>query len=191
MEWRDSYHVTCFQCSLRYTTVELCFLCLVRAERIWENTGMGIDFTWVPKFQGNSSVVRRRIRRLSVWRYMCYSYSNLESVRTNLSIQTSVLVTPTRDSINKNVYDYLFIFLFCINFLTLSHTLTWFGIMVEDRPVKVIGTLKTAWDRVQGNIFPIPSCTRRVYWDRGSSGIVTTGISSQQWDHCWYVCSTN
>jgi hypothetical protein len=28
---------------------------------------------------------QRRIRRLSVWRYMCYSYSNLESVITNCS----------------------------------------------------------------------------------------------------------
>jgi hypothetical protein len=48
-----------------------------RAERIWENTEMGIDFTWVPKFQGNSSVPNIRIRRLSVWRYMCCSTSIL------------------------------------------------------------------------------------------------------------------
>jgi hypothetical protein len=53
------------------------FLRVVRAERIWENTGMGIDFTWIPKFQGNSSVARRRIRRLSVWRYVCCSTSIL------------------------------------------------------------------------------------------------------------------
>jgi hypothetical protein len=33
--------------------------------------------TWVPKFQGNSSVARRRIRRLSVWCYMCCSMSIL------------------------------------------------------------------------------------------------------------------
>jgi hypothetical protein len=37
-----------------------------RAERIWENTGMGIDWTSVPEFQGNTSVARRRIRRLNV-----------------------------------------------------------------------------------------------------------------------------
>jgi hypothetical protein len=35
MDWRDSYHVTCFQCGLRHETKEgLCFLCVVRAERI-------------------------------------------------------------------------------------------------------------------------------------------------------------
>jgi hypothetical protein len=60
---RDSFSVWS-----AFATIELCFLCVVRAEGIWENTGMGIDFTWVP-----------------VWRYMCYSYSNLESVRTNCS----------------------------------------------------------------------------------------------------------
>jgi hypothetical protein len=38
-------------------------------------TGIGIDWTWVPKFQGNSSVARRRIRR--VWRYMRCSTSIL------------------------------------------------------------------------------------------------------------------
>jgi hypothetical protein len=43
-----------------------------------EATGMGIDFVWVPKFQGNSNVARRRIRRLSMWRYMCCSTSILE-----------------------------------------------------------------------------------------------------------------
>jgi hypothetical protein len=26
MNWRDSYHVTCFLCGLRYATIELCFL---------------------------------------------------------------------------------------------------------------------------------------------------------------------
>jgi hypothetical protein len=46
---------------------------MVRAERIWENVGMGINWTCVPKFQGNSSVARRRIRRLSVGHYMCCS----------------------------------------------------------------------------------------------------------------------
>jgi hypothetical protein len=57
-----------FQCGLRHVTiVGLCFLCMVRAERIWENTGMGIDFAWVPKFQRKSIVARRRIRSLSVW----------------------------------------------------------------------------------------------------------------------------
>jgi hypothetical protein len=39
---------------------------MVHVERIGENTGMGIDFVGVLKFQGNSSVARRRIRRLSV-----------------------------------------------------------------------------------------------------------------------------
>jgi hypothetical protein len=67
---------TCILCGLRHATIEgLCFLCVVRAERIWENMGLGIDFTWVPKFQGNSSVARRRIRRLSMWHYMCCSIS--------------------------------------------------------------------------------------------------------------------
>jgi hypothetical protein len=37
------------------------FMCVVRAERIWRNTGMGIDWTWVAKFQGNGSVARRRL----------------------------------------------------------------------------------------------------------------------------------
>jgi hypothetical protein len=70
---------TCSLCGLRYPTIEvLCFLCVVRAERIWENAGMGIDFTWVPKFQENSRVARRRIRRQIVWRYMCCSTSILE-----------------------------------------------------------------------------------------------------------------
>jgi hypothetical protein len=32
-------------------------------------------------------MARRRIRRLIVWRYMCCSYSNLESVRTNCSLE--------------------------------------------------------------------------------------------------------
>jgi hypothetical protein len=85
MDWRDIYHVTCFPCGLRYATIEMCFLCVVRAERIWEDTGMGTYFTWVPKFQGKSSVARSRIRRFSVWRYMCHSHSNFESVRTDCS----------------------------------------------------------------------------------------------------------
>jgi hypothetical protein len=35
IDLRDGcYHVTCFLCGLRYTTIELCFLCVVRAERI-------------------------------------------------------------------------------------------------------------------------------------------------------------
>jgi hypothetical protein len=34
MDWRDSYHVACFLCGLRCATIELCFLCVVRAERI-------------------------------------------------------------------------------------------------------------------------------------------------------------
>jgi hypothetical protein len=88
MDGPDSHHVTYFLCCLRYATIELCFLCVVGAERIWEVTGMRIDFTWVPKFQGNSNVATR---------YVCCSYSNLESVRTK--IQTRVLITETRDSI--------------------------------------------------------------------------------------------
>jgi hypothetical protein len=72
-QWTSSLkHDVCFLCSLPHATTEgLCFLCVVRAERICENTGMGIDFAWVPKLQGNSNVARRRIRRLSVWRYIC------------------------------------------------------------------------------------------------------------------------
>jgi hypothetical protein len=45
--------------------------------------GNGIDFTWVQKFQGNNSAARRRIRRLSVWRYMCYNYTSFGSVKTH------------------------------------------------------------------------------------------------------------
>jgi hypothetical protein len=46
MDWRESYHVVYFQYDLRHAAIEgLCFLCVVRAERIRENTGMGIDFT--------------------------------------------------------------------------------------------------------------------------------------------------
>jgi hypothetical protein len=68
---------TCFLCGLRYATIErLSFLCVVRAERISEDTGMGLHFTWVPKFHGNSSVARRRIRG-RVWRHMCCSISIL------------------------------------------------------------------------------------------------------------------
>jgi hypothetical protein len=64
---RDS----CFLCGLRHATIErLHFLFVVRDERIWENTEMGIYFNWVPKFQGDNSVARRRIRRLNVWCYM-------------------------------------------------------------------------------------------------------------------------
>jgi hypothetical protein len=44
----------------------LCFLGVAHVGRIPDNTGMRIDFTSVPKFQGNSNVARRRIRRLSV-----------------------------------------------------------------------------------------------------------------------------
>jgi hypothetical protein len=84
LRWRYSTpppYGACFQCGLPHARIEgLCFLCVVRAERIWENTGMGIGFTWIPKFQGNSSVARRRIRILSVWRYMCCSYSNLDPI---------------------------------------------------------------------------------------------------------------
>jgi hypothetical protein len=104
MDWRESYHVTCILCGRRYATIELCFLCVVRAERIWENTGIRTDFTWVAKFQGNSSVARRRIRRLRVWRYMCCSYSHLESVRI-------IVVTTSEDPINR--------------FTNLSHWNTW------------------------------------------------------------------
>jgi hypothetical protein len=39
---------------------------MARAERIWENAGMETDWACVPKFQGNNSVARRRIRRLNV-----------------------------------------------------------------------------------------------------------------------------
>jgi hypothetical protein len=45
---------TCFLCGLRHAKIErLCFLCVVRAERIYASTGMGIGWTWVPKFQVN------------------------------------------------------------------------------------------------------------------------------------------
>jgi hypothetical protein len=30
--------VTCFLCGLRYATIEMCFLCMAHAERIWELT---------------------------------------------------------------------------------------------------------------------------------------------------------
>jgi hypothetical protein len=61
-----------FLCGLRHATIEgLCFLCVVRAERIWEKTGMGIHWTWVPKFQGKSSVARE------VTRYTCCNTSIL------------------------------------------------------------------------------------------------------------------
>jgi hypothetical protein len=36
MDCRDSYHVTCFLYGLRYAKIELSFLYMVRAERIWE-----------------------------------------------------------------------------------------------------------------------------------------------------------
>jgi hypothetical protein len=46
---------TCSLCGLCHATIEgLCFLCVVGAERVWENAGMGIDWTWVPKFQGKA-----------------------------------------------------------------------------------------------------------------------------------------
>jgi hypothetical protein len=65
---------TCFLCGLRHARVEgLCFLCVVGAESMWEIARMGIDWTWILKFQENSSVARRRMRRLSVWSYMCCS----------------------------------------------------------------------------------------------------------------------
>jgi hypothetical protein len=106
MDWRDSYHLTCFLFGLRYVTLELCFLCVVRAERIWDNTGLGIDFIRIPKFQGKNSVARRRIRRLSVWRYMCYSYSNLESVKlivvtTSGRVQEGSAVESTRTRMER------------------------------------------------------------------------------------------
>jgi hypothetical protein len=44
MDYRDIYHVTAFLFGLRYATIELCFLCVVRAEGIWENTGMEIIY---------------------------------------------------------------------------------------------------------------------------------------------------
>jgi hypothetical protein len=67
----QSDSVTCFLCGLHHATVEgLCFLCVVRAERV-ENTGIGIDFTWLPKFQGNNLVVEEELEvglwRLNVW----------------------------------------------------------------------------------------------------------------------------
>jgi hypothetical protein len=78
-QWtRSPTRNTCFLCGFRHAKIEgLCFLCVVRAERIWENRGIGIDWTRVPKYQGKSSVARRRIRRLSVLRYMCCSTSIL------------------------------------------------------------------------------------------------------------------
>jgi hypothetical protein len=39
---------------------------------------METDWACVPKFQGNNSVARRRIRRLNVWHCMCCSLSILE-----------------------------------------------------------------------------------------------------------------
>jgi hypothetical protein len=45
MDWRDSYHVTFFLCGLHYATIELCFLRVVRVERIQKNMEIGIDFT--------------------------------------------------------------------------------------------------------------------------------------------------
>jgi hypothetical protein len=62
---------TCFLRGMCHATIEgLCFLCVVRAEKI-EITKMGIDVTWVPKFQGNSSVIDEELEvdlwRLNVW----------------------------------------------------------------------------------------------------------------------------
>jgi hypothetical protein len=69
---------TCFLCGLRGTTTEgLCFLWVARAEWMWQNVRMGINWTWVPNFQGNSSVARRKIMGLIGSRYMCNSTSIL------------------------------------------------------------------------------------------------------------------
>jgi hypothetical protein len=44
---------------------------VVRAEKLQENMGVGIDFIWLPKFQGNSSVVEEEFKvglwRLNMW----------------------------------------------------------------------------------------------------------------------------
>jgi hypothetical protein len=44
MDWRKSSHVICFLCRLRYATIELCVLCVIRAERIWELELTSVEF---------------------------------------------------------------------------------------------------------------------------------------------------
>jgi hypothetical protein len=36
MDWRDSYHVTCFQCGLRHATIEDCVFCAWSVPRGYE-----------------------------------------------------------------------------------------------------------------------------------------------------------
>jgi hypothetical protein len=74
----DTWHVFSVRfapCKYRGAVFSVCGRC---REDIWEYGNRNwLDLTWVPKFQRKSSVARWWIRRLSVWRYMCWSISIL------------------------------------------------------------------------------------------------------------------
>jgi hypothetical protein len=57
---------------IRSLTRDTCFLCVVRAERIWDNTGMRIDCTWVPSSKGTAVWPEEELEDF-VWRHLRYS----------------------------------------------------------------------------------------------------------------------
>jgi hypothetical protein len=65
MDWRDTYHVACFLCRLRYADTEKCFLrcpCRGYITRIQENSGQlrVVDsHSREPVSQGHEAVMER------------------------------------------------------------------------------------------------------------------------------------
>jgi hypothetical protein len=104
----------CILCGLRHAIIQgLCFLSVVRAKKISETTGMGIDIIWDPKFQGNRSMARRRI---SIWRYTCCSESILgvcvivqnKVLRTTGNFPRRTLVGNLHTAFKlQYIYDYI------------------------------------------------------------------------------------
>jgi hypothetical protein len=74
-------------CGLRYATIELCFLCVVRVEKIREWELASLEF---PSSKGTAVWPEEELEDLVCNVNVCYSYSNLER-----------LVTTNEDPINR------------------------------------------------------------------------------------------
>jgi hypothetical protein len=87
MDWRDSYHVTCFLCGLRHATIELCFLCVVRAERIREWKLTSLEF--------------RSSKGTAVWPKKELEDVTCAIVTVILRVYELIVVTTSEEPINR------------------------------------------------------------------------------------------
>jgi hypothetical protein len=78
MDRRDRYHVTCIPWGLRYATIELCFLCVVRAERIWEFTLCKLVMICSVKHVLKEDLCVMQKEEFSITCYMCEIYSTFD-----------------------------------------------------------------------------------------------------------------